>query len=301
MSRRHYNLPSLTALVAFEAASRHLSFKRAADELSVTPGAISHQIRALEEELGSALFHRQHRAVELTEDGEALAAVLATSFSTIAQRLAAIRERRSGHFVTVGSTSAVAALWLSPWLTRFSREFPDMNVNQIVQDRLLRTVSEVDLFIRYGREQDSRFDQTELYRDELVPVASPTLARQLAGCDLPTLARQRLIHLESEDRTWTTWEDWFRELGFDGSMARGLRVNNYSVALQVAQDGTSIALGWRRLIRPLIEGGHLAVLDPFCIKAPLGFYLVSRPEAALSGEARLVRDWIIAETQATSG
>lgn len=300
MSRRHYNLPSLTTLVAFEAASRHLSFKQAAAELSVTPGAISHQIRALEEELGCALFYRQHRAVELTDDGEALARVLASSFSSISQRLAAIRERRSGSFVTIGSTSAVAALWLSPWLIRLWRKFPDMDVNQIVQDRLLRNSREVDLFIRYGREQDSGFDQIELYRDELVPVASPSLVDQLAGCDLPTLARQRLIHLESEDRTWTSWEDWFRQLGFDGPIARGLRVNNYSVALQAAQDGASIALGWRRLIRPLIRGGHLAPFDWFHLDAPLSFYLITRPDADLSEDARTVRDWIIAETKATT-
>lgn len=300
MSRRHYNLPSLTALVAFEAAARHLSFKQAARELSVTPGAISHQIRALEEELGSALFHRQHRAVELTEDGEALAQALVTSFTTISQRLSEIRERRSDRFVTVGSTSAVAALWLSPWLIRFWREHPDMSMNQIVQDRLLRTVNELDLFIRYGREQEPGFDQVELYRDELVPVASPALAKQLAGCDLATLAQQRLIHLESEDRTWTSWEDWFRQLGHDGPITRGLRVNNYSVALQVAQDGSSIALGWKRLIRPLIDDGHLAPLDQFHLDAPLAFYLVSRPDAELGEDARLVRDWIISETQASS-
>lgn len=300
MSRRHYNLPSLTTLVAFEAAARHLSFKQAAEELSVTPGAISHQIRALEQELGSALFHRQHRAVELTEDGEALAKALATSFATIAERLAAIRERRSGDFVTVGSTSAVAALWLSPWLIRFWREFPDMNVNQIVQDRLLRNSSEVDLFIRYGREQKPGFEQVELYRDELMPVASPALADKLRGCDLATLAQQRLIHLESEDHTWTSWRDWFRQLGHDGPITRGLRVNNYSVALQVAQDGASIALGWRRLIDPLIRGGHLAALDHLRLDAPLGFYLVSRPDAELGPDARMVRDWIIAEARAGS-
>jgi len=300
MSRRHYNLPSLTALVAFEATSRHLSFRQAARELSVTPGAISHQIRALEEELGSSLFHRQHRAVALTEDGEALARTLAAAFSATAKQLSRIRERRSGDFVTIGSTSAVAALWLSPWLIRFWREYADMNMNQIVQDRLLRHASEVDLFIRYGREQDPGFDQVELYRDELVPVASPALAAQLAGCELPTLARQRLIHLDSEDRTWTSWQDWFRQLGFEGPITRGLRVNNYSVALQVAQDGASIALGWRRLIRPLIEEGHLAPLDRFHLDAPLAFYLVSRPDAELSKEARMVRDWIIAATRAAS-
>src|SRR5699024_8208501 len=116
---------------------RHLSFKDAAQELSVTPGAVSHQIRALEGDLGTALFRRGHRSVELTDEGEALFEVLSMAFSKISGRLRAIRARRAGAAVTVGSTSAVAALWLSPSLIRFWRAFPDMNVTQLVQDRLL--------------------------------------------------------------------------------------------------------------------------------------------------------------------
>jgi DNA-binding transcriptional LysR family regulator len=297
MSRRHYNLPPLTTLAAFEAAARHLSFKDAAQELSVTPGAVSHQIRALEGDLGAALFRRRHRAVELTHEGEALFQALASSFTRISHSLETIRSRQSGEVVTIGSTSAVAAYWLSPSVVRFWRRYPEVNVNQVVQDRQLRDVSELDLFIRYGADRDSRFDQIELYRDWLVPVTSPAEARALKTQDLEGLARQRLIHLDSEDRTWTTWHDWFRQLGYDGPISTGLHVNNYSVALQVAQDGAGVALGWRRLIGPLLKSGHLVPAGRHVLEAPLSFHMVCRPDAEMTEACRKLRDWIVDEVR----
>ena len=300
MARRHYNLPALTTLAAFEAAARHLSFKDAAQELSVTPGAVSHQIKALEADLGATLFRRGHRAVELTREGAALFHALASSFTKMSQCLQTIRARRAGDVVTIGSTSAVAALWLSPSVIRFWRKFPDINVNQVAQDRPLRNTSELDLFIRYGPVQDSRFDQTELYRDQLVPVASPAMAEALNGRQLQLLARQRLIHLESEDETWTTWEEWFKQLGHDGPISAGTRVNNYAVALQVAQDGAGVALGWKRLVSPLFRSGHLVPISRHALEAPLSFYIVCRPDAEMTDASRKLRDWIVNEVRTSS-
>jgi LysR family glycine cleavage system transcriptional activator len=297
MARRYYKLPPLTTLAAFEAAARHLSFKDAAQELSVTPGAVSHQIKALEGDLGAPLFRRRHRAVELTHEGEALFQALASSFAKVSQCLQTIRARGSGDVVTIGSTSAVATLWLSPSVIRFWREFPDLNVNQVVQDRPLRDTSELDLFIRYGPEKDRRFEQIELYRDQLLPVASPALAEAFEGCDLQLLARERLIHLDFEDKSWTTWDDWFRQLGYDGPISAGLRVNNYSVALQSAQDGAGVVLGWKRLVRPLLNGGHLVPIGPHALEAPLSFYVVCRPDAEMTEAARKLRNWIVSEIQ----
>lgn len=300
MARRYYNLPPLTTLAAFEAAARHLSFKDAAQELSVTPGAVSHQIKALEGDLGAALFRRRHRAVELTQEGEALFQALASSFAKVSQCLQTIRARGAGDVVTIGSTSAVATLWLSPSVIRFWREFPEMYVNQVVQDRQLRDAAELDLFIRYGPEKDPRFEQIELYRDRLVPVASPALARAFEGRELELLARERLIHLDSEDRSWTTWDEWFRQLGYDGSISTGLRVNNYSVALQSAQDGAGVALGWRRLVSPLFATGQLAPIGPHTLEAPLSFYIVCRPEAEMAEAVRKLRDWLVDEIRTAS-
>lgn len=293
MSRRHYGLPPLTTLAAFEAAARNLSFKEAAQELSVTPGAVSHQIKALEEELGAPLFWRRHRGVELTPEGGALAATLSTAFNRISRDLEIIRSRGGSGAVTIGSTSAVASLWLSPAVLAFWREEPDIPVNQVVQDRPFRNRPDLDLFVRYGRDRDSGLDQVELYRDRLVPVAAPALAAELKDCTLESLARQRLIHLDSEDSSWTTWPDWLRQKGYDGPVSQGVRVNNYAVALQAAQDGAGLALGWRRLLSPLLQDKNLQEITPHSLDAPRRFYLVSRPESELSRPARKLRRWII--------
>ncbi|KIC38898.1 LysR substrate-binding domain-containing protein [Leisingera sp. ANG-M7] len=300
MSRRHYNLPPLTTLVAFEAAARHLSFKNAAQELSVTPGAVSHQVKALEAELQAPLFQRKHRGVELTEEGEALFESLASSFSKISLSLKTIRDRQTGDTVTIGSTSAVASLWLSPSVVRFWGRHPDVNVNQIVNDRPLRSMPDVDFYIRYGRERDTQLEQTELYRDHLVPVGNAELADKLTGRPLEVLAQERLLHLDSDDKSWTTWADWFQQLGYDGPIAPGVRVNNYAVALQAAQDGVGLVLGWQRLLHPLLTSRQLVPIGPHVLAAPHGFHLVGRPDAELSESARLLRNWVIDEVNRSS-
>lgn len=302
MSRRHYSLPPLTTLAAFEAAARHLSFKNAAQELSVTPGAVSHQIKALERELGVLLFRRRHRGVELTVEGEELFKTLAVSFFKVSQCLRSIQEKYDGNRVTVGSTSAVASLWLSPSVVRFWRAHPDVDVNQSIQEAAFLFGSpEIDLYIRYGKDPDPSAAQTALFRDELVPVGDRRLAEKLADCPLERLAQARLIHLETDGNHWPTWYDWFRKLGYDGRITPGIRVNNYSVALQVAQDGAGVALGWKRLIQPLTATQQLFAIGRHAMAAPHRFHLVGRPDAELSEAALKLKNWIIAEVEGASG
>ncbi|WP_377190724.1 LysR substrate-binding domain-containing protein [Ruegeria meonggei] len=300
MSRRHYNLPPLTTLSAFEAAARHLSFKNAAEELSVTPGAVSHQIKALEGDLDTVLFQRKHRGVDLTEDGKALYEALSSSFGRISKVLATIRDRTSGGKVTVGSTTAVAALWLSPAVIRFWRDRPEVNVDQLSQDRPFRDRPDVDFFIRYGQDSDPNLSHTPLFRDHLVPVASPELAERLIGASLETLAAERLIHLDSEDRSWTTWPEWFRQLGCNDTIPIESRVNSYSVALQLARKGAGLALGWQRLIQPMLQSGKLVAVGPHHLTAPKQFYLVGRPDEELSDSARALKTWILQEVENVS-
>jgi len=300
MSRRHYNLPPLTTLSAFEAAARHQSFKNAAEELSVTPGAVSHQIKALEGYLETVLFQRKHRSVDLTDDGKALYEVLSTSFRRISQTLSTIRDRSSAEKVTIGSTTAVAALWLSPAVIRFWREMPDVNVDQISQDRPFKDRPDLDFFIRYGRDRDSNLSHTPLFRDHLVPVGSPQVAENLAGVSLEELASQRLIHLDSEDRSWTTWPEWFQQLGYQSKIPIESSVNSYSVALQLARKGAGLVLGWQRLIHPMLQSGKLVAIGPHNLTAPNQFYLVGRPEEELSESARALKNWIVQEVHASS-
>jgi DNA-binding transcriptional LysR family regulator len=267
----------------------------------VTPAAVSHQIKALETDLGALLFQRQHRAVALTVDGEALFQALAASFSKVSQVCHTIRSRRKSDMVTIGSTSSVATLWVSPSVIRFWRKFPTISVNQMVQDRPFPNTAELDLFVHYGPSDDPDIHQIELYRDSLVPLASPALARQLARAGLPRLAQQRLIHLDADDRSWTTWEEWFRQLKYDGPIAAGVHVNNYSVALQVATEGAGIALGWKRLVNPLLRSGQLAPVGRHQHPAPLSFYLCCRADAELNDASRKLRDWIVGDNRRGSG
>lgn len=295
MSRRFYNLPPLTTLSAFEAAARHLSFKNAAQELSVTPGAVSHQIKALEGDLGVALFMRQHRGVALTPEGQALFETLAGSFGRISKRLESIRQADTAEKMTVGSTSAVAALWLSPAIIRFWRAFPDLSIDQLTQDTPFSPRAELDFVIRYGRDRESKRPHTPLYRDELVPVGTPELAQQLQAASLEDLSSRWLIHLESHGRDWTTWGDWFRLLGHQGDLSKGTRVTNYSVALQLASKGAGLALGWRRLVQPMLNSGELAVVGGHSLPAPREFFLVDCSDEALSPNATIFKNWILSE------
>lgn len=295
MSRRHYDLPAFTTLAAFEAAARHLSFKDAAQELSVTPGAVSHQIKALERELGVLLFRRQHRGVALTADGAALFETLAAAFGQISRQLSRIRQVADTDSVTVGSTTAVAALWLSPAIIRFWRENPEISVHQVTQDRPITSTSGFDFFISYGRSSEPSLSQTPIYRDTLVPVTAPDLAGTLSGSSLADLAGQRLIHLNAANPSWTRWPEWFTALGYKGNLAVGTKVTSYSVALQIASQAAGVALGWRRLIQPVIDAGQLAVIEPHALTAPHAFYLAGRDDRSLSDGAHALKTWLIDE------
>ncbi len=294
MARKHYDLPPLTALAAFEAAARHASFKDAAAELNVTPGAVSHQIKALETELGVALFLRRHRGVTLTEQGAMLFHTLESSFSRISTILTRLRRAADDTAVTIAATTAVSSLWLTPRLTAFWKAHGGIAVNQQLSDRPERHALFADLHIRYGDVDTEEMATFPLFRDELVPVCSPAFAAQHTDTRLESLAQMPLIHPDADDVTWTTWHTWFSELGYHDEIAKGLKVNNYTIALQAARDDMGVVLGWQRLVRPFIERRVLVALGPHRIDAPASFYIVSDPEDAISPNARLLRDWLLA-------
>jgi LysR family glycine cleavage system transcriptional activator len=293
MTSRHYNLPSLSALAAFEAAARHLSFKNAANELNVTPGAVSHQVKALEHELNSALFHRQHRGVELTQTGKDLFITLQQSFSNISVTLDKIRQPSTQNAVTIGATSAVSSLWLTGALIEFWKKNPDITVDQNVSDTVFVEPNKPDLVIQYGANTDKRLNHHVFYRDELIAVCSPKLASDLQHITLKALAEQPLVHLQSSVINWTTWQSWFCALGYDGDIQKGFSVNNYTIALQAAQDDGGIVLGWKRLIRPLLTDGRLVQIGNYSIKAPNQFYIISKTDTQISADTKLLRDWLI--------
>lgn len=291
MARRFYELPSLTMLNTFEAAARLASFKDAASELNVTPGAVSHQVKALEEEMGIPLFVRRHRSVDLTLEGKVLFDALERSFSALSNAVHKVRRMQEEPSITIGATTAVSSLWLTPRITRFWKEYGDKTVNQQVSDSRFGRPLAQDMVIEYGlrRESDNTF---LLFEDELLPLCSPEFSQQFNDIELGDLAECSLIHLDAPDHNWTTWINWFEGQGYYGPVRAGQRVNNYTIALQLARDGGGVVLGWKRLVEPLLEREALVPLGQFKNPAPGAFYLITS-EQEVGEDAALFRDWLL--------
>lgn len=294
MVRRYYSLPSLSALAAFEAAARHLSLTKAAEELNVTTGAVSRSVRTLEDELGSPLFVRRHRAVELTREGETLATALRESFEKIAATFRQIKSFGGQAVVTVGSTMAMANLWLMPRMGSFWNRHPEIVVDHVISDHprgLDRP--DVDLRIRYGDGEWPDERSAELYADQIFPVASPAFAKAYPMKSVSELTQLPLLSVEGPDWSWTTWADFLREVGHADRPLNVRRFTSYVIAMQAARSGQGVALGWSVLVEPLIEAGTLVRVTDAEIIAPQSNFVTWSARRPLSPQAELVKDWLV--------
>lgn len=294
MVRRYYGLPSLIALAAFEAAARHLSLTKAAEELNVTTGAVSRQIRMLEEELGSPLFLRRHRAVELTREGEALAAALLDGFGRISSTFRQIKSFGRQANVTIGTTMAMAQLWLMPRMGAFWNQNPDIVVDHVISDHLHGLDRpDIDLRIRYGDGNWPDEESAKLYHDSIFPVASPAFAKAYPIGSVFDLAKLQLLSVEGIDWTWTTWGEFLAAIGHPDRRVSVRRFNSYVIALQAARSGQGIALGWASLVTPLIEAGNLVRVTAMEIPAPHSYFVTWSTRRPLSPHAVLLKDWLL--------
>lgn len=294
MPRQYYELPSLTSLAAFEASARHLSFKRAAHELNVTPGAVSRQIKALEADIGLPLFQRVHRGVVLTADGTKLYNILAQGFSQISQTYQDIRNKERRASVTIGATTAFASLWLMPRLGAFSRAHPEITLHHVIADRAheLRT-SEVDIRVRYGKGVWPDERAIKLFDDRIYPVCGPDFAETHPTADLDGITELPLLVMDGVDPEWTDWTEWFQRLGRTAANLDTRRFNNYFIALQAAQDNLGVVLGWNSLVKPLVESGKLTRLSDLEITAPGAFYVTTNASRNLTGHGQILMDWLL--------
>ncbi|WFE76804.1 LysR family transcriptional regulator (plasmid) [Roseinatronobacter sp. S2] len=290
MPKRPYDLPPMNALVAFDAAARHVSFKAAARELNVTPAAISHQVKALEAELQCALFQRHHRGVALTETGAYLRIALQTGFEAIGDAVAQLKRRANTTAVTIGVTTAVSSLWLTPKLAQFWKAHGDISVAQIVDDTGDAPLG-CDISISYGIAAKGAGDRRVLLHDTIMALASPRFAAAHPVARLDDLARLPLIHFQSNVAGWTDWRDWFRALGYDGPLNNSHRVNNYIIALQAACDDMGAVLGWVGLTRSYIDAGQLVPLLPDQVEPQEDFQITLNRHAP--ARARLVHNWLL--------
>jgi DNA-binding transcriptional LysR family regulator len=291
--RRFYDLPSLTTLAVFEACARHLNFRLAAAELNVTPGAVSRQIKAIEDELGVALFTRLPKGVMLTADGEELYAVLATGFSRASDVVRSIKRGDKTRNVTLACTDAFATMWLLPRMPEFWRRYPEISVDHLISDdaRDYRR-AEVELRIRYGF--GSWLDETAelLFGDTIYPVCGPGFANAHPAARASDLVDLPLLHVDWVDPDWAGWSEVLSRAGIPHGTARGRRFGKFSVAIQAAMTDQGVAIGWDRLVSELVETGKLKRITELVLTAPGAYYLSWNSNRQISSAANILRDWI---------
>lgn len=297
------SLPSLNALRAFEAAGRHLSFSRAAEELHVTPAAVGHQVKVLEHDLGAVLFHRLNRSLRLTPAGQSLLPGLSEVFYRVAEVVETFRRRDANRPLTVSMPPSFGAAWLMPRLERFRTRHPDIDVRLDADNRVVDLVhDDVDIGLRYGNGDYPGMRVDCLLSEEVFPVCSPRL---LAGVHpirtLEDLRWHTLLHVDGYAQVdyWPDWTMWLHSAGIgDMEVRRGLHFSHTSLALQAAMDGHGVVLGSRVLAGNDLKAGRL--VRPFAYGSPMSFaYYMVCPEA-LADEPRIAafRDWVIEEAAA---
>ncbi len=293
-------LPSLNALRAFEAAARHLSFSRAADELHVTKAAVSHQVKALEEELGMPLFRRLNRALLLTDSGQTLFPSITEALAVMGEAVDRLYKRDETGELTVTTLDSFAAIWLVPRLSRFRHAHPEIDVRITTSDDSIDFArSDVDLAIRYGAGQWPGTFVERLMAEEVFPVCAPALLEAGPPLETPAdLANHVLLH----DHTIETWRLWLKAAGAEGVDAeRGPRYQRSNFVLQAAEQGDGVALARSVLAgRSLAEGRLVRPFD-MALKAEFSYYFVCPADSIRRPKVRAFRDWLLAESEESEG
>jgi LysR family transcriptional regulator, glycine cleavage system transcriptional activator len=299
MSRR---LPPLNALRAFEAAARHLSVSKAAEELHVTPAAISHQVKGLEEWLGVQLFRRLNRQILLTDAGQTCLKGLREGFDQLADTVAKVQVVPSGGPLTVTVAPSFASKWLVPRLDRFRRRHPDIDLRIDASTALADFARDgIDIAIRFGPGRYPGLRVDRLLTEEMSPVCSPALLRGANPLRRPEdLRHYSLLHIDlpMQGDAQPTWEMWLLAAGVrDVDWTRGPRFTNSSMAIEMALAGEGVVLGSNVLVADDLAAGRL--VKPFAVNLAVDFaYFVASPESmADRPKVAAFREWVTEEAR----
>jgi LysR family glycine cleavage system transcriptional activator len=287
-------LPPLNSLPCFEAAARHLNFSKAADELSITPGAISRAIKNLEEQLNVLLFERETRSVRLTAVGEPYARAVRDALDQLAAATAAATARRSDSTLNVSTSDGFAGRWLVPRLYRFHREHDDIDVRVSTTGKLTNFFGDgIDIAIRYGSGNYPGLTSEFLTDEEVFPVCSPKLLKGAHPLRKPEDLKH---HTLIRDNYPIDWAAWLSSAGVKGVNPRkGLTFDSYTFAVEAAVQGEGVALGRTMLVAADLAAGRLVRPFKHSLKAHSSFYVVYPPDAIRQRKVKIFRDWLLAE------
>lgn len=308
MQNRRRDLP-LELLRGFEAAARHLSFTKAAEELFLTQSAVSRQVQGLEEALGVPLFQRRHRALLLTDEGQVLQQLVARQLHELREAVERIA-RRPGGMITVTTMVTFASLWLVPRLARFRQVHPEIDVRIAANNEVLDLERDrIDVAIRYVAPDRVPAGATQLFDEEVVPVCAPVLTKDRARPlrEPADLAHHVLLHDDAQGSRFPAlpylqWDVWLQAMGLpDLQPAGGLHFSHYDQLIQAAANGEGVALGRLPLLSKQIRDGRLVM--PFekargrGTVSTRGYFMLATPAAAGRPEVKHFMDWLLAEAR----
>lgn len=294
-------LPPLTALRAFDAAARHMSFAKAADELHVTPAALSFQIKSLEEHLGAPLFRRLNRAVELTEAGRALAPGASDGFQTLANAWRSAERTQDNQTLTITAGPAFTAKWLAPRLYEFAQTHPDIELRFSASLKLMDFGRDaIDVAIRFGRGAGEDLFSVPLAEEWLCPVMTPAMATLYPSVeslmDAPLIFDDSIRFLEPK----VDWETWFKALGHGFAPKHGPRFSQADHAIDAALAGVGVVLGRRALVVKDLDDGRLVAPVPTAINTGARFRFLCAHGAENRPQIVAFREWMMEEIEKTA-
>lgn len=310
-------------LRAFEAVARHLNFRAAAEELSLTQSAVSRQIQALEDEVGTALFLRHTRAVEITSAGSQLLRAASMALERVDAAVRQIRQSAGRKSVAITTWASFASMWLIPRLEAFQRDHPDIDIRIDATDNAVDlATSDVDLALRYAVPQGMPASAQRLFGEQLTPVASPWLLKSHPIHSVEDLARCALIEAGDAHRTrhleWLTWQRWLDTFGTplpvtsSGKRSRKnlehhkltpqrwMYFNYANQIVQAALTGQGVALARLPLVAESLASGALVEPLPHArLDSPLAYWLLVAPRSLQRPEVKAFCDWLLLQAAAT--
>lgn len=283
------DLPSLNAVRVFDAAARHLNFSRAADELSVTQSAVSRQVKALEDQLGIALFERSGPVLRLTGAGETYRIKVAEALTLVRRATAEVRSAATAPALTISVLASFASKWLVPRLGDFEREHPDISLRLAAGYQLIDFATDVDFdaAIRLGRGGWPGVNSTRLTALHVFPVCGPTTARRLRRP--ADLLKQRLL---IDDSLYDEWPRWFDAVGIEFEPGEMQHLDDDTMLLQAAMTGQGVVLARTIIAQDELEAGRL--VQPFenSILSAFQYHFVCAPDRVDEPKIAAFRDWL---------
>ena len=298
-------LPPLNSIRAFEATARHLSFSKAADELNVTPGAVSQQVKVLEDYLNLKLFKRKNRLILLTDEAQICLPLLSQGLDKLSQGIDIIREQSNDKPLTITSSPTFASRWLMPRLTSFQQKFPEIDVRIDGNNTLVDLVNDdIDVGIRFGTGEYPGLEADYLFSQSVIPVCNPTLLLSEHKLQTPEdLKNHTLLHSHDDyfftNNTHVDWEMWIATVGAKGvDASRGLHFSQHNLLIEAAVRGQGVALVGSITVSDELESGIL--VKPFedsDIPLSPSYYLVYSNTKASLTRVKIFRQWLLDEVK----